>query len=67
MDEIVYFSLAVAAVRIDPIRPPSIDTMRRWHDTIHGPRDTYGRRIWTPEICEAVCQARLAARNTSTT
>ena len=55
-----YLTQAAAAVLIDRESPPSRDTLILWHDRIAGPRDTYGRRIWTPAVCESIRIARAA-------
>jgi len=60
-----YLTQAAAAVLIDSERPPSRDTLILWHDRIRGPRDTYGRRIWTGEVCEQVRRARAESRKAS--
>jgi hypothetical protein len=58
-----YLTQTGAAVAIDPERPPSPDTLVRWHDRVKGPRDGYGRRIWTSQIVEAIRQARAQAQH----
>jgi hypothetical protein len=60
-----YLTQAAAAVLIDSERPPSRDTLILWHDRIRGPRDTYGRRIWTHEVCEQVRRARADRKATA--
>jgi hypothetical protein len=55
-------SQTLAAVAIDPERPPGPHALVRWHDRVGGPRDFYGRRIWTPEICDAIRVARERSR-----
>lgn len=57
-----FLSETRAALLIDPDRPPSGDTVRTWHDRVGGPRDTNGRRIWTPEICERIKAARTRSK-----
>jgi hypothetical protein len=55
---VTYFSQTAAAPRVDPNCPPSVDTLRLWHDRLGGPRDSAGRRIYTDEMIERIKAAR---------
>lgn len=57
-----YLSQSAAGHVVDPQRPLSPDTLRVWHDKVHGPKDTAGRRIWTAELCMQIRDARTAAQ-----
>lgn len=53
---------AAAAVEIDPKQPLGADALREWHDKVGGPKDTNGRRIFTPEVCKKIRAARARSR-----
>jgi len=61
----MYFSQSAALVQIDPEQPPSVSTAKALHDRVQGPRDTYGRRIWSSEVIEQIRAARAGARKAS--
>ncbi|MBK7252050.1 MAG: hypothetical protein IPI06_14620 [Gammaproteobacteria bacterium] len=61
-ENIQFLVKAEAQQRIDPRRPVSEITANVWHDKVGGPRDTWGRRLWTPEVCDRIREARSAGK-----
>jgi len=58
-------SSAAAAVEVNPAAPPSRETLNFWHGRVGGPRDSAGRRIFTPEVCAQIRAARAERRAVS--
>jgi hypothetical protein len=42
----------------------SASALRKWHDRLHGPRDSSGRRIYTVDFVEEICAARESTHST---
>ena len=55
----MFYTQTAAAVRLDPTRPLSVDTMRKLHDAVDGPRDSAGRRIYTDEVIARMRSVRV--------
>jgi hypothetical protein len=47
-----FLSQTRATQLLSPESPISRDTAQRLHDEVKGPRDSSGRRVWTPAIVE---------------
>jgi hypothetical protein len=52
---------------IDQDKPPGVDTLRKWHDYVRGPRDNNGRRIFTTDVCRRIEYAMAKRRATPAT